>query len=118
MNRSNATIRRAERLDISLAGECRTPWGQIATVVLSEISTDGCRVKASQDLLLTGDHVLIRTSSLFGASGTVRWVESATAGIEFDCPLDRAVIRQFERNQIDGAKIIVPFRDQLEVMPI
>ena len=117
MQLAKATAGRSERLAVSLPADCRTPWGKIEHVVLSDISAEGCQVEATHEILMRGDHVLIRTSALLGASGTVRWVEAARAGIEFDSPLDGKVLTFFERNRDAGATIIVPCHQEPEIQP-
>lgn len=118
MQRSHASVRRSERQHISLPADCRTPWGKIERIGLANISADGCRVIAVNPMLVLGDHVLIRTASLLGAAGTVRWVEEADAGIEFTIPLEEKVLAHLVRNSAAGAMIIVPGRTAPVLLPL
>lgn len=118
MQRSHAAVRRSERQDVSLPADCRTPWGKIERVRLANISAEGCRITAITQVLVCGDHVLIRTASLLGAAGTVRWVEGVDAGIEFPRPLDEKLLAHLVRNSAAGATIIVPGRKEPSLLQV
>ncbi len=108
MNRSIESARRSPRTAISLPAECQNPWGQIARVMLSDISAEGCRITANALPLFLETRVVIRTPSLLGASGTVRWVDGTSAGIAFDRPLPAGIRTYLARNHADGASLIIP----------
>lgn len=108
MARAIGSTRRSLRSAITLPAGCQRPWGRIETVMLTDVSIEGCRVVTNGDRLSRGAKVLIRTSSLLGASGIVRWANAATAGIEFDCPLPAEILKHLERHHGDGTTLIIP----------
>ena len=59
---------------------------------ISDLSSEGCRVKVHGVLLQIGGRVVIRPEGLEGLTGIVRWVDGHEAGIEFDCPLYGPVV--------------------------
>src|SRR4030081_2696287 len=100
--------RLVERTATALPPDRRAVWGKIAKSVLADISPHGCRITGPDLALAPGDHVIIRTASLLGAAGTVRWAEGGNVGVEFDQALGRAVMDHFLRNAAAGVTLIVP----------
>ena len=107
MLHSQIGLRRSDRRDVDLSVEFQMPWGRIRRVSLTDISVTGCRVCVQDHLLDVGDAVLIRTSALSGASGTVKWCRRGEAGIEFFSPLEESLFAQFSAIGAGEAKMIV-----------
>ena len=107
MLHSQIEHRRSDRRDVDLAAHFELLWGRIRRVSLTEISTSDCRIASQDQQLAVGDTVLIRTSVLSGASGTVRWCHGSEAGIEFASLLDDRQLAQLSTYGPAGAKLIV-----------
>lgn len=76
--------RRAQRRSVVLPTQCRITSGLRDTGEISDISTQGCRIKTDTVLFRVGSHVLIRPNGLEALGGTVRWISGEYAGLEFD----------------------------------
>ncbi len=61
-------------------------------VSLSDISVKGCRIASDGLDLSVNQYVILRPDGLEHLTGTVRWVSSHFAGIEFDLPLHPSVV--------------------------
>lgn len=102
MERNNVrALRTAQRLQLILPARCRSRSGFVDSVVISDISTHGCRIDSLALILQRGDMVVIRPEGLEGLTGVIRWIKAHSAGIEFDRPLYAPVVehlhRRFER---------------------
>ena len=100
-------LRQSDRHEVALSADFELPWGRIRRVELTDLSTSGCRIAAPDPLLAVGDTVLIRTSALSGAIGTVRWCKEGEAGIAFASLLDDRLLAQLANFGSPGAKMIV-----------
>lgn len=86
------TPRRDERRPVRMAATCRTQSGMRDNGYISDISKNGCRLTTSTLAVRIGTRIVIRPQGLEGVSGTVRWIEGAHAGIQFDAPLYGPVV--------------------------
>ena len=108
MARSVSSARRSPRAVISLQANCQSQWGRIELVVLNDVSADGCRITTTGAPVDRGARVLIRSASLLGAAGTVRWVDASSAGIEFDSPLPASILQHLSNAQVGSTSLILP----------
>lgn len=90
-------LRRSERLALVLPARCRSRSGFVDHVVISDISTRGCRIDSLGLVLGVGDMVVIRPQALEGLTGVIRWIKNHSAGIEFDRPLYGPVVEHLQR---------------------
>lgn len=108
MTQIRASARRSLRSVIVTPANCERPWGTIEKVLLVDISADGCRIATFGAPLCLGARVLIRSAALLGGSGTVRWAEADSAGIEFDTPLLAGTLQHLEQQHGGGTTLIIP----------
>ena len=108
MTQIRASARRSLRSAIVTPANCERPWGTIEKVLLVDISAGGCRIATYGASLCPGARVLIRSAALLGGSGTVRWAEADSAGIEFDTPLAAGTLQHLEQQHGGGTTLIIP----------
>ena len=84
--------RQAERLPVRMRACCRTRSGFRDDVVITDLSTGGCRIESRSTTLRPGDLVLVRPEGLEGQPGVVCWVERNCVGIKFERPLYGPVV--------------------------
>ena len=90
-------IRRAERQPLVLPARARSRTGFVDRVIITNLSTDGCRVECRALTLDVDDLVTIRPEGLEGLVGVIRWRDNVRAGIEFDQPLYLPVVEHLSR---------------------
>ena len=94
-------IKRAERqstrLDVIMPARCRSRTGFIDQVVITDLSTGGCRIESRALTMREGDLVMISPKVIEGICGKVRWVKGHAAGIAFDRPLYGPVVEHLHR---------------------
>lgn len=76
-------LRRSERLDVVLPAKCRSRSGFLDRVMITDISSGGCRIASKALTVHVGDLVVIRPDGIEGLCGEVRWVKGHDAGIAF-----------------------------------
>jgi hypothetical protein len=84
--------RRAERRPVMMPTLCRTQSGLRDNARISDISPQGCCLATHSLAFSPGMRVVIRPQGLEGITGTVRWTEGYSAGVEFDAPLYEPVV--------------------------
>lgn len=117
MLHSSIELRRSDRHPAVQNAELQLPWGRIRRVTLKDISSDGCRIEVDDQLMAVGDAVLIRSSVLCGASGTVMWRGACEAGIAFSGKIDPRVLAQLAELGPTGAKMITSRRQSSGAAP-
>ena len=83
---------RRARLPVRMRACCRTRSGFRDDVVITDLSTGGCRIESRSTTLRPGDLVLVRPEGLEGQPGVVCWVERNCVGIKFERPLYGPVV--------------------------
>ena len=86
--------RGSERREVLLSARCRKSSWIVHRVELNDLSEGGCCIIGGADGLELGQSVVIRFADLKGIPGTVRWVADHRAGVEFDSPVEAAVIAE------------------------
>jgi hypothetical protein len=81
---------------------CRTQSGLRDNAQISDISPQGCCVTTHSLAVSPGMRVVIRPQGLEGLTGSVRWTEGHSAGVEFDAPLYEPVVDHL--SQLHAAK--------------
>ena len=99
-------LRRAERLHLILPARCRSRSCFIDHVVITDLSTGGCRVESRALTMHEGDLVVISPKVIEGICGRVRWVKGHQAGIEFDRPLYGPVVDHLHRRHADFRAVV------------
>lgn len=88
--------RRSERrLAIYLPGSYRSMGGMTQDMSFSEISSTGCRVMADRGDFKEGETLELFLGPVGPIGGTVRWTKGDMAGVQFDAPLDAAIVGYF-----------------------
>jgi len=90
-----------------LRAQCRIGSGLRDTGEISDISTQGCCIKTDTLLFRVGSHVLIRPDNLEALGGTVRWISSHSAGIEFDRAIYGPILDHLVRMHETGVPVQV-----------
>ncbi len=79
----------------------RSNW-LVDDVELGDLTAEGCSILMDRPNLEVGQAVSIRFAALKGQAGIVRWISDAKAGIQFDEPLDAALIERLTRDHSLG----------------
>lgn len=79
------------RRTVEIMAECRIR-SRLLSVELTDISAGGCRIRSPNMHVGLGQRVKLKIYGLELVAGTVRWRDPEHAGVEFDTPLDQAVI--------------------------
>ena len=87
--------RRHTRLSVEVAGSYRAPAGRHRTVFVSQISATGCRLSEGECQLATGERIELSLGTVGPMNATVRWCAEHDAGVEFDVPLESAIVSYF-----------------------
>jgi len=90
-------LRRCERLGVVLPARCRSRSGFLDRVVITDISSGGCRIASKALTVHVGDLVVIRPDGIEGLCGEVRWVKGHDAGIAFADSLYPPVVEHLHR---------------------
>lgn len=99
MERDNVrALRRTHRVQLILPAKCRSRSGFVDRVVISDLSTLGCRIDSMALILQRGDMVVVRPVGPEGLTGVIRWIKHHSAGIEFDRPLYAPVVEHLHRS--------------------
>lgn len=97
MQSSQQILRCSDRLPLVLPARCRSRSGFLDSVVMTDISPEGCRIERTGLGVLPGDLVTLRPEALALIGGVVRWVSGDSAGIRFDNPLYGPVVEHLHR---------------------
>lgn len=93
---------RAElRFPVQKQGRYRTGNGIARDVMVTDLSTKGCKLFDKFSSLSAGNYLTIRVGSVGPLEAEVRWVEASTVGIKFRKPLHQSVLDHM-RNTIEG----------------
>ena len=74
-----------------------------ATVILSDLSPNGCKLTVTGLKLRANEHVFLRLPNELPIQGVVRWAWRSEVGVQFDEPLHPATVRDFCRTYPDTA---------------
>ena len=85
------------RLRVAANARLRVFSGLSGQVVIADLTSEGCRIVHRGLALRQGYRVIITPWGLEALTGTVRWVKSEYAGLEFDRPIYGPVVDHFER---------------------
>jgi hypothetical protein len=96
-------LRQSERLRLVLPARCRTRSGFLDRVMITDISTHGCRIESRALSVLEGDLVVVRPEGIEGLCGVVRWTDRHAAGIAFEQPLYLPVVDHLHRTHLTFA---------------
>lgn len=99
--------RRAQRKSVVLPAQCRMTSGMRDTGEISDISTQGCRIRTDTVLFRVGSRVVIRPDGMEALGGTVRWIAGDYAGLEFDREIYGPIIDHLARLHESGAQVRV-----------
>lgn len=92
MPHAEMTERKSRRLEVILPARCRSRSGFVDHVIITDISTGGCRVESKALTMHAGDLVVVSPKVIEGLCGKVCWVKGHLAGIEFLQPLYGPVV--------------------------
>ena len=84
--------RRDERHGLIVNGRYRTGRGMPMDIVLHDLSKSGCQIHDRLGHLDVDQFVTIRIGPIGPIEAHVRWLEGRNAGIQFDSPLNDAVL--------------------------
>jgi len=84
--------RRDERHGLIVNGRYRTGRGLPMDIVLHDLSKSGCQIHDRMGRLEVGQFLTIRIGPIGPIDAHVRWLEGRNAGIQFDSPLNDAVL--------------------------
>jgi hypothetical protein len=84
--------RRDERHGLIVNGRYRTGRGLPMDIVLHDLSKSGCQIHDRLGHLEVGQFLTIRIGPIGPIEAHVRWLEGRKAGIQFDSPLNDAVL--------------------------
>lgn len=98
MGQDLRALRRDQRLGIVLPARCRSRSGFVDHVVITDISTGGCRIESFALTLREGDLVVISPGVIEGQCGKVTWTKGHKAGITFLQPLYAPVVEHLHRH--------------------
>ncbi len=84
--------RRDERHGLIVNGRYRTGTGMPMDIVLHDLSKSGCQIHDRLGRLDMGQFLTIRIGPIGPIDAHVRWLRGRMAGIEFDNPLNDAVL--------------------------
>lgn len=97
MEKDLRALRRERRLGLVLPARCRSRSGFVDRVVITDISTGGCRIESFALTLREGDLVVISPGVIEGQCGKVTWTKGHKAGIAFLQPLYTPVVEHLHR---------------------
>lgn len=97
MNEDRAERRLFNRERVILSARCRKVDGRSETLIISDLSANGCRVYSDEMILRVGQRLTLQPAKFEGISGQVRWVDGKRAGIAFDRPLHDAIAEHLQR---------------------
>jgi hypothetical protein len=84
--------RRDERHGLIVNGRYRTGRGLPMDIVLHDLSRSGCQIHDRMGRLEVDQFLTIRIGPIGPIDAHVRWLEGRNAGIQFDTPLNDAVL--------------------------
>lgn len=84
--------RRDERHGLITNGRYRTGKGMPMDIVLQDLSRSGCQIHDKLGHLDVGQFLTIRIGPIGPIEAHVRWLNGRMAGIQFDTPLNDAVL--------------------------
>ena len=84
--------RRDERHGLIVNGRYRTGRGLPMDIVLHDLSKSGCQIHDRMGRLEVDQFLTIRIGPIGPIDAHVRWLEGRNAGIQFDSPLNDAVL--------------------------
>ena len=84
--------RRDERHGLIVNGRYRTGRGLPMDIVLHDLSKSGCQIHDRLGRLEVGQFLTVRIGAIGPIEAHVRWLEGRNAGIQFDTPLNDAVL--------------------------
>jgi hypothetical protein len=84
--------RRADRHEVTLQGRYRTGSGMARDVVVTDLSTTGCKFDDPVHNLRNGSIISIRIGNIGPMTAQVKWLEHWTAGVRFDETLHASVL--------------------------
>lgn len=84
--------RRDDRHGLIVNGRYRTGRGMAMDIVLHDLSKSGCQIHDRLGRLEVDQFVTIRIGPIGPIDAHVRWLEGRKAGIQFDTPLNDAVL--------------------------
>lgn len=88
--------RRSERrLSIDLPGSFRRGGDPLQVMYFSQISSKGCRMTAEDAALTTGERIELFLGPVGPIDAQVRWINETGIGVEFEAPLDPAIVGYF-----------------------
>jgi hypothetical protein len=95
--------RREDRFDVDLQGRYRTGSGIARDVVVSDLSTRGCKFFDKHCNIDVGAAISIKVGSIGPLTARVRWVTGQTVGVEFDSKLHESVLDHMRTTMRDWA---------------
>jgi hypothetical protein len=84
--------RRDQRHGMIVNARCRTGSGTPMDVVLQDLSKSGCQIHDRLGRMQVDQFMTIRIGPVGPIDAHVRWLDQRMAGIEFDTPLNDAVL--------------------------
>ncbi|MCC6828564.1 MAG: PilZ domain-containing protein [Novosphingobium sp.] len=87
--------RRHTRLSVEVAATYRAATGRYRTGFVTQISATGCRLAEGEGSLATGERIELNLGPVGPLPATVRWCAHHDAGVEFDMPLESAIVGYF-----------------------
>lgn len=85
-------IRRETRHEVTMQGRYRTGSGLARDVVVTDLSTTGCKFEDRINNLRTGSIISIRIGNIGPLTAQVQWMENSTIGVRFDSTLHASVL--------------------------
>ena len=85
-------IRRETRHEVTMQGRYRTGSGLARDVVVTDLSTTGCKFEDRVNNLRTGSIISIRIGNIGPITAHVQWMENSTIGVRFDSTLHASVL--------------------------
>jgi len=106
-DRDDDSRRRYKRATLDSEAKLRAPSKLGVDAQVQNLSAGGCCLKLKFGSFAIGETVWFKVAGIENWQGTVRWIDGATIGVEFDRPLYPAVfdhlVAQNKRVSVDTA---------------
>ena len=84
--------RRELRHSVTMQGQYRAGSGVAHDVIVSDLSTTGCKFEDRLSNLRIGSNISIRIGNIGPISGQVKWIDDFTLGVQFLTPIQQYVL--------------------------
>jgi len=84
--------RAEERTAVSISGRCRAGDRDIQDVLVMDLAAQGCRLLGLSVGVTKNDPLELWLGEVGPVAARLKWVKRGSLGIEFDSPLDAAVL--------------------------